>query len=164
MQILNNKQVRQKIRRLAMEIMERNFDEESIILAGINTRGYQFAEMLMEEMKGIAETELELTNIKINPAAPLSNTIEMGIPLDELENKSLIIVDDVANTGRTMFYAFQPLMGILPRKVEVAVLVDRKHKAFPVTSNYVGLSLATTLNDNIDVRISENREVTVFLD
>ncbi|MGB1217975.1 MAG: phosphoribosyltransferase family protein, partial [Saprospiraceae bacterium] len=87
MQILNNKQVQQKIRRLAMEIMERNFDEKSIVVAGINTRGFQFAEMLVDAMKGIADTDFELTNIKVNPASPLSERVQVGMPLEELENK-----------------------------------------------------------------------------
>ncbi|MBL7781855.1 MAG: phosphoribosyltransferase, partial [Saprospiraceae bacterium] len=78
-------------------------------------------------------------------------------------NKSIILVDDVANTGRTIFYAVQPLLAVVPRKVEVAVLVDRKHKSFPIKADYVGLSLATTLLENIDVRIREVERMEVNL-
>lgn len=67
------------------------------------------------------------------------------MPVEDLKDKALIIVDDVANTGRTIFYAFKPILDVLPKKVEVAVLADRTHKSFPIRVDYVGLSLATTL-------------------
>ena len=72
-------------------------------------------------------------------------------------------LDDVANTGRTIFYAVQPLLRVIPKKVEVAVMVDRKHKSFPIKADYVGLSLATTLLDDIDVQIRDVREMAVYL-
>ena len=80
-----------------------------------------------------------------------------------VRDKPVIIVDDVANTGRTIFYAVQPLLKAMPKKVEVAVLVDRKHKSFPVKADYVGLSLATTMRDNIDVQIQAVEQMAVFL-
>jgi pyrimidine operon attenuation protein/uracil phosphoribosyltransferase len=69
----------------------------------------------------------------------------------------------VANTGRTIFYAVQPLLQVLPKKVEVAVLVDRQHKSFPIKADYVGLSLATTLLEDIDVQIRDVQEMAVYL-
>ena len=83
---------------------------------------------------------------------------------EELRDKVIIVVDDVANTGRTIFYAIKPLLNVLPRKVEVAVLVDRKHKSFPVHVDYVGMSLNTTLQENIDVHIDSPEEWAVFLE
>ena len=84
------------------------------------------------------------------------------MPPAQAHNKVIIIVDDVANTGRTIFYAIKPLLDILPKKVEVAVLVDRTHKAFPIRVDYYGISLATTLRENIDVQIV-GKENAVFL-
>jgi pyrimidine operon attenuation protein/uracil phosphoribosyltransferase len=72
-------------------------------------------------------------------------------------------VDDVANTGKTFFYAFKPLLEFTPKKVRVAVLVDRKHKAFPVSVDYVGLSLATTMHEHINVIIEESEKEGVYL-
>ncbi len=69
----------------------------------------------------------------------------------------VILVDDVANTGRTIFYAFTPILRSLPKKIEVAVLVDRKHKMFPIQVNYFGMSLATTLKENIEVTLEEDQ-------
>jgi pyrimidine operon attenuation protein/uracil phosphoribosyltransferase len=86
------------------------------------------------------------------------------MPVADLHGKIIIIVDDVANTGRTIFYACKPLMETLPKRVEAVVLVDRTHKSFPIKVDYVGLSLATTLLDDINVKIGEDEEYSVFMD
>jgi len=163
MKILTDHQIRQKIRRLAIEIVENNFDEKAIILAGINQNGMAFARLLLEHLSTITRQDISLTSLKINPADPLATPVELGMPVAELCGKVIIIVDDVANTGRTMFYACKPLMETLPKRVEVAVLVDRTHKSFPIKVDYVGLSLATTLLEDIDVKIREVEEYGVFL-
>lgn len=163
MQILTDRQIRQKIRRIAIEIVERNFDESELVFAGINNNGFGFAKILMEEVQKFSNKSLSLTYIKLNPAQPLDGNIAIGTPADMLKDKAIIVVDDVANTGRTIFYAFKPLLGILPKKIETAVLVDRKHKFFPVQIDYYGLSLATTLKENIKVKICDTEEYAVFL-
>jgi pyrimidine operon attenuation protein/uracil phosphoribosyltransferase len=165
MQILSDRQIRQKIRRIAIEILERNYGETEIILAGLNNNGLVFARLLMTELQAVAEksTALALTRIRLNPANPVEYEPVVEMPSDKLEGRVVVVADDVANTGRTIFYAVQPLLKAVPKKVEVAVLVDRKHKSFPVKADYVGLSLATTLRDDIDVRIREVEEMAVFL-
>ncbi|MEO0040939.1 MAG: hypothetical protein RL329_387 [Bacteroidota bacterium] len=164
MKILTEKQIQQKIKRLTIEILEHNFDADEIILAGINNNGLEFAQLLMNELVNWQTAiPITLTRIRLSPAEPLNNPIFIEMPLQQLENKVVIICDDVANTGRTVFYALQPLMAILPKKVEVAVLVDRKHKMFPITPDYVGLSLATTLKENIEVQLKNVAEQAVYL-
>jgi pyrimidine operon attenuation protein/uracil phosphoribosyltransferase len=165
MQILDDRQIRQKIKRLAIEIIERNFGEPEIILAGLNNNGYGFAELLLKEILPWLPQDMKatITRIKLNPANPVEYEPYVELPESELRGKNIIIVDDVANTGRTIFYAVQPLLKVVPKKVEVAVLVDRKHKSFPIKADYVGLSLYTTLKDNIDVRISGVEEMAVYL-
>ena len=100
---------------------------------------------------------------QINPANPLEYEPYIEMPIETLEHKVVIVVDDVANTGRTLFYAVQPLLKILPKKIEVAVLVDRTHKSFPIKADYIGLSLATTLLDNIAVDIQGEAEYAAYL-
>ena len=146
MKLLDERQIKQKIKRLAIEILEQNFGEKEIILAGINNNGTSFARLLHRQLTRLSETQIKLTRILISPADPLSSEVTIEMPIEELKGKSIIIVDDVANTGRTIFYALKPLMNVLPKKVEVAVLVDRKHKAFPIKVDYMGLSLATTIS------------------
>jgi pyrimidine operon attenuation protein/uracil phosphoribosyltransferase len=163
MKILNERQIKQKIKRLAFEILEENYEERQIILAGINNNGVHFSKLLQKELKKITDIELVMTTIKLNPADPLSSKIQIDYPLPKLHKKVIIIVDDVANTGRTIFYAIKPLLDALPKKIEAAVLIDRKHKSFPVRVDYVGLSLATTLKEDIDVRIRSANEMSVYL-
>ena len=163
MKILDDKQIRQKIRRLTVEILERNLNEPEIILAGINNNGLEMANLLMQELVGRTEANITLTRLFLNPASPANHPIVLEMPIEEVQGKAVIVVDDVANTGRTIFYAIKPLLAVLPKKVEVAVLVDRKHKSFPIHSDYVGLSLATTLQENIEVRIRDVDELAVFL-
>lgn len=165
MQILDDRQIRQKIKRIAIEILEHNFGEAEIILAGLNNNGLGFAQLLMAELQPITpkNTLISLTRIRLNPANPVEYDPTIDMPAEDLRDKPVIIVDDVANTGRTIFYAVQPLLKALPKKVEVAVLIDRKHKSFPMKADYVGLSLATTMRDNIEVRIRGGEEMAVFL-
>lgn len=165
MGILNDRQIGQKVTRLAFEIIEQNFDSKKVFLAGINNNGYAFAELLKSELESIdvCPFDVALFRVRINPAAPLSQDIELDIDRKLLKNRSVILIDDVANTGRTLFYSFRPFMSMLIRKLQVAVLVDRKHKSFPIKVNFVGLTLATTIKDNITVEISKkgNREVYI---
>lgn len=164
MQILNHRQIQQKIKRLAIEVLERNTEADELIVAGINNNGLTFAQLIVDELKKITDTPIHLTRILLNPADPLSQAIQIEMPLEELDQKAILIVDDVANTGRTLFYACQPLLAILPHKVEVAVLVDRTHKSFPIAVDYVGLSLATTLMENIKVQLKPDADFAVFLE
>jgi pyrimidine operon attenuation protein/uracil phosphoribosyltransferase len=163
MQILNHRQIQQKINRLAIEIAEHNCEEEEIILAGINNNGIVFAELLMKRLLEMTDIDIIVTRIKLNPANPMDEGIIIEMPEEQLKNKVVILIDDVANTGRTLFYACRPILDTLPKKLEVAVLVDRKHKSFPIRVDYVGLSLATTLKENIDVKIKDVESFAVFL-
>jgi pyrimidine operon attenuation protein/uracil phosphoribosyltransferase len=163
MKILNHRQICQKIKRLAYEIYEQNFEESEIILVGVNDRGMEIAQLLMKELLIISELGITISRLHVYPPNPLSKEIHLEIPTSKLEGQVVILVDDVTNTGRTIFYAMKPLLEILIKKVEVAVLVDRKHKAFPIKVDYVGLSLATTLSENIDVEIYEVEEYAAYL-
>lgn len=166
MQILNTLQMNQKIKRISFEILERNLDEKEINFIGINNSGYALAQLLSDTLNGLEYSNLRssVTRIRVKADKPTASDIYLeGRDVCELDNKCLILVDDVANTGRTLFYAFQPLLRIIPRKLEVAVMVDRKHKLFPVHVDYVGISLATTLKENIRVDLSDVKHMTTSL-
>lgn len=163
MKILDHAQIKQKIKRIAIEILENNFTEKTIVLAGINNNGTGFARLLIKELKKITEIELKLITIRLNPAAPTTSEISIDAPIQSLKGKAIIVVDDVANTGRTIFYGCKPLLDVIPKKLEVAVLVDRKHKTFPIYAKYVGFSLATTLKEDIDLQILDTADYAVYL-
>jgi pyrimidine operon attenuation protein / uracil phosphoribosyltransferase len=163
MQILDNRQIEQKVKRIAIEILEHNYTEDEIILIGINNNGLNFAQLIMEQLLLRTKSKITLTRVRLNPAKPTEQEIILEMPTQEMQGKVIIVIDDVANTGRTIYYAIKPLMEILPKKLEVAVLVDREHKSFPIAVDYVGQSLATTIEDNIDVRLNNPLEKAAFL-
>jgi pyrimidine operon attenuation protein/uracil phosphoribosyltransferase len=163
MQILSEVEIKQKTKRLAIEILEHNYGEQELYLAGINNNGLNFAKSLGLYIKRNSDLNIHYTNIKVNAADPLSEEIVIDLAKEKLVGKSIILVDDVANTGRTLFYAFKPLLDFMPKRIEIAVLVDRKHKNFPVSPTYVGLSLATTIAENIEVRLKSVDEKSVHL-
>ena len=163
MKILDRIQINQKIKRLAYEIVESNYNETSLVLAGINNNGLGFAKMLKKQLEKISSIEIVLKQIKLNPAAPVSFPVEIDIDPVLLKNKTIIVIDDVANTGRTMFYAMKVFMDILPKRIETAVLIDRKHKLYPVEINYFGLSLATTMKEDIQVLLNKASDLAVHI-
>lgn len=163
MQILNQTQIQQKIQRLAIEILENNYQEKEMILIGINNTGMKFAELLLQRLEAISNIQFELAHISINPPQPLDPPIQLDIPTKSLTGKTVLLIDDVANSGRTLFYACLPVMEVLPKKLETAVLVNRTHKSFPIKVDYVGMELATTLKEDIKVRLLGDGHMEVTL-
>ncbi len=161
--LLSHSKISQKIKRLAIEILENNFSEKRIILAGINNNGYEFAKLLIKALQKITDIEIILARIRLNPANPIQGEVTIDVEEALIKKSVIIIVDDVANTGRTIFFAFKPILNVLAKKVEVAVLVDRMHKSFPIKVDYCGLSLTTTVKDNIDVDLHDLRSMKVFM-
>lgn len=159
MQLLTATQIKHKTERMALEILEHHIGETELILAGINNNGARFAERLRAVLRRRApHIALTMANIRVNPANPIAQPITLSLPAEQISQKVVIVIDDVANTGRTAYYALRPLLDVLCKKVEIAVLVDRKHKSFPAQPDYVALSLATTLRETIDVRLDTEDE------
>lgn len=157
-EVLKEKEIIKIIKRLSYEILENNYQAKKIYLAGINNNGLYFAELIKEQLEKISTPQIELVNIRLNPSNPLEE-ISMSIDSKELKNQHIIIIDDVANTGRTIFYAYKPFLEVIPKSVQVAVLVDRLHKSFPIKVDFLGLSLATTLKENITVNLRKKKSV-----
>ena len=164
MLLLNEKQVRTKLKRLAIQICERNLSAKKMIFVGINKTGFKIARQFYDEWQSRLEIEAQLEHLQISPQAPLQNPIRTTFNFEKSEDCHVILIDDVTNTGRTLFYATSPFIKMPFAKFEVAVLVDRKHKSYPIQPDYVGLSLATTLQENILVKFSESGDCSVFLD
>ena len=157
-QILNEQEIDQKIRRIAFEIYEGNFSEKRIVLAGILNKGYQLAKLLKRELKKIAEFEIELVQITIDKKRPDVNEIMLNNDIKSFTGSSIIIVDDVLNTGQTFAYSMKPFLDINVRKLEVAVLVNRGHPRFPISAKYSGYELSTTLKEHIEVNLTPKKK------
>ena len=161
--ILDNDAIQQKTTRIAYQIVEDNYDERELIIIGIKPNGYGYAQQLKKEIEGIDGMKVSLIELDLNKSLPLENEIKLDLGKKTLDNKVVIIVDDVANTGKTLYYALKPVMEFTPKKVQAVVLVDRQHKLFPVSPDFVGLSLSTTLQEHIVVEFAENGEGAAYL-
>lgn len=161
--ILSAMQVEQKIQRIAHQILEKNYDEKEIILIGIANRGYLLAEKINAALQTITEIKVTLHKLKLHKDKPLENDVEFSTDLDYLNNKSIILIDDVLNSGRTLIYATRYILESKLKYLTTVVLVDRKHRKFPIKANFVGLTLSTTLQEHISVDFKEGG-IKVFLD
>lgn len=160
--ILDHQAILQKITRIAYQIIEENFEEKEVILIGVKPNGFSFAERLKSEIETFSKVKITLLSLTLNKQQPLSEEIVFDKGKTVLKDKVVLLVDDVASTGKTAFYALKPIMEEQPKKVQIAVLVDRKHKRFPVSADFVGLSLSTTLKEHITVEI-KNKKAEAFL-
>ena len=151
--ILTKEVAQKKLQRMAYEIIERNPGEDHIILAGIKENGLVIAKKMIELLQPIFNGQLSLMEITLDK----KNVSEIDLsPQTNLDEKIIIVVDDVVNAGRTLLYALKPILQFYPKKIQTLVLVERTHKAFPVTSDYVGLSIATTVEEHIIVEVESD--------
>lgn len=162
-QILTGSQINQKLERIAYEILEDNYTEKMIYLGGINVKGLMIANKLKPLLESIEKIDVKILPIKVNAANPVEHEVQVELG-NWIDDKVVIIIDDVANTGRTIMFAIKPFLEYLPKKIQCAVLVDREHKTYPIQTDYKGMSLATTLQEHIDVDVSEGEFTSAYLE
>jgi pyrimidine operon attenuation protein/uracil phosphoribosyltransferase len=155
--VLNREAAREKLHRLALEIAEQlSEDDAPIVLIGIRNSGMAIAEKVSELLRRYVQVPVQLLSVTLDKQQPKEVQLSENV---NLNNKNIILVDDVSNSGRTLLYALKPLLAYFPKRIQTLVLVERMHKLFPIKPDYVGLSVATTLQDHIQVEV-ENGEVT----
>ncbi|MCL4641443.1 MULTISPECIES: phosphoribosyltransferase family protein [Olivibacter] len=163
--ILDKDQIQKKITRIAYQILEDNFEEKEIVLAGVAERGYVLARRLKEELAKISlAVDVKLINISLNK---VSSTLqaETDISVSEAKDKVVILVDDVLNSGRTLAYGLGVFLNVPLKKLRTAVLIDRSHHKFPVISDFSGHKLSTILNEHVSVTLEgfENEQDAAYL-
>src|SRR5689334_17271357 len=149
--ILDAKQVKQKLRRMAFEIYEHNFKEKNIVLAGIEGQGYVLATLLARELETISPLEVKLVKINIDKLAPQQSEITLDCEVKEIKKKCIVLVDDVLNTGRTFTYGMKPFLDIEVKKIEAPALVNPGLILFPIHAQSTGYDLPTpiTIQDEV---------------
>ena len=152
--IITEEVAQKKMLRMAYEIIENNDGEEELILAGIRESGSVIARNIQSLLTGIHPIRLEMVTISLDKKMP--NEVTMSKPISS-DNKTIILIDDVSNSGKTLMYALKPFLSFHPKKIQTLVLVERTHKLFPVNPTYVGLSVATTLQEHIYVDVEGER-------
>ena len=159
--ILDYHLVKKKIRRISLQIIESNSIDDEIIIAGIENNGYLIAKKICNEIKKISDKKIQLCSIKIDKKNPRKE-ITVSLVEEQYENKSVVIVDDVLNSGSTLMYAVKYFLDTKLKKLKTAVLVDRNHKKYPIKADYKGLSLSTSIQNHVKVSIDGN-EINAYL-
>jgi pyrimidine operon attenuation protein/uracil phosphoribosyltransferase len=156
-QILDQAQIKQKIDRIAYQILEDCFDEKEIIIAGIASRGFVFAQKLEKVLSKISKIKCTLVEITLDKDS--NNLVaSTNISVSKCKNKTIILVDDVLNSGRTLLYGLSVFLNIPTKKIRTAVLVDRSHKLFPISTDYAGYTISTVSQEHISVVFDKNKE------
>ncbi len=161
--LLDAEQTIRKIKRIAYQIFEQNFDEKEIIIAGIAGEGLALAEKIVHELRLISKQTIWLASLSFDKAATAQPDVQIACDVDTFKKKAVILVDDVLNTGKTLAYSLKPFLGISLKNLQVAVLVNRDHLKFPIKADYVGYSMSTTLKEHVKVIISDEQEMGVYL-
>lgn len=163
--ILNKEEIHQKSKRIAFQILEDNFEETEIVLAGIADRGYVFAQRLQKLILELApDKKIDLIKVSIDKNKR-SLDVQTDLPVEIASNKAVIVIDDVLNSGRTLAYALGAFINVPLKKMRTAVLIDRSHHQFPVFSDFYGQKLSTVLKEHVEVYLEEidNQEDSTWL-
>jgi pyrimidine operon attenuation protein/uracil phosphoribosyltransferase len=160
--ILDHAQIMQKLKRIAYQIYEANHQEKEVVIVAVERKGRLLSDRILPLLMQEASFEIHQLNITVDKRNPLS------IPqLDgdgaQLNGKSVVLIDDVLNSGRTLMYAACYLLKWPVARLSTVVLVDRRHRKYPIKADYVGLTLSTTLQEHINVVFEEGNDA-VYLE
>ena len=153
--------IHSSIERIAYQIYECNFEEDTLFIAGIGEKGKILSSLIGKSLGSISKIKVKLLTLNIDKKNPLNNVI-CDKPLSILKNNSVVVVDDVLNTGSTLIYAVSYFLQVPVKSIKTAVMVNRNHKKFPVKADFKGISLATTINEHISV-ILDGPDPGIFL-
>ena len=159
--ILTNSQIKRKIKRISLQIIESNVEEKEVVLAGIEQNGFLLAKELNKMIAEISNLNIKLCSLKIDKKKPLNN-ISTSLNSSEYKNKSIVVVDDVLNSGSTLMYAVKHFLDTELRQLKTTVLVDRNHKKFPIKADFKGVSLSTSIQNHVKVQFDKN-SIEAFL-
>jgi len=151
--ILTHDEIVHKIKRIAYQIYESNVEEKELILAGIENNGYVLAKKLKIVLKQISPIEPILCKVSIDKKNPI-NEITTSIPAEGYRNKSVILIDDVLNSGTTLIYGVKHFLNVPLKQFKTAVLVNRNHKKYPVKADFKGISLSTSLKEHVNIDLN----------
>jgi len=154
--ILNDDQIRSKLKRISYQILETNLQSSELIIAGIESNGYLIAKELKKILNKLSNIEVTLCKVKINKKNP-RKPIETSIVKEQYSNKSIVLVDDVLNSGSTLIYGVKHFLETELLQFKTAVLVNRNHKKFPVKADFKGISLSTSMQSQIMVEFKGSK-------
>lgn len=159
--VLDHERVQRKLMRIAHQLHEENFTEGSIVMVGVAPRGFTLAKRLYDILSKSTEMTMELVELKLDKDEPLEKPVELSIDPKQLRDRVVVLVDDVLMSGRTLMHAAGFLVQVPLKRLTTVVLVDRRHRAYPIRADIVGLTLSTTMQEHISVELG--KKDTVYL-
>jgi len=160
--ILNTLAVSQKTRRIAYQILESNSNEKEVIIVGIVGNGLLFAKEIVRDLNQISDIKTTLCEIVINKKNPLEK-VSTTLSEEDYKNKSIVLVDDVLNSGATLIYGVKHFLNVPLKRFKTAVLVNRNHKKYPVKADFKGISLSTSIKEHVVVEFNENETIAYLM-
>lgn len=160
--ILSHEAIALKLDRIAWQILEEHFGDKKIVLVGLADKGVFIAQEIEKRISKFSDVGVHCISIEVNKETPLRSDVILGNS-KLVNNASVVLVDDVLNSGKTMVAALKEVLNHIPKKVSVAVLANRDHHKFPIQANFVGISLATTVKEHITFSLEEGK-MSVWLD
>lgn len=161
--ILNSTAIAQKLERIVHEIHEKCFDHEKVVLCGIVGNGTVIASKIYRRLKEVSDLNIELGSVYVNKETPLSEPVTCTIDEANFDSATVIVIDDVSNSGKTLIYAVQYFLQYKTKNIKTLVLVDRNHNRYPIQADFIGTSLSTTLKEHIEVTLEEDKEAVYLI-
>ena len=159
--ILTSESANQKLHRMALELAENlSGSAADVILIGVRTNGLVIAQKIAELLKPYISNKIAIISVSLNKQLPKEVVLSENTNLNDL---NLVLIDDVANSGKTLLYALKPLLAFYPRTIQTLVLVERMYKLYPVKPDYVGISVATTPENHIEVEVSDGQIMGAYV-
>lgn len=162
--VMTHDNVVRKLDRMARELLEVHFQESSLVLIGVAGQGVALCEALSSRLQALSNLEVLTGTLTMHKDLPLEHELLCDVDMTTWNDKIVILVDDVLNSGRTLIHAVRFVLEGHPREVHTAVLVDRKHRSFPIRADYCGLTLSTHHNEHIAVDLSDPDHTSVHLE
>lgn len=159
--VLEHERIQRKLRRIAIQVYEENVNEPGLVLVGIAPRGAKLAARLKAHLEEISPLAVELHELVLDKDAPVKGIARLAHGTVDLNGRVVVLVDDVLMSGRTLMYAAAHLIASPLKRLTTVVLVDRRHRSFPIRADIVGLTLTTTLQEHISVEFG--RKDAVYL-
>lgn len=155
--IVDSQTITHSTRRIAYQIYEANFNYKTLFVVGIAKSGVLYAESIITVLKEISDLEIHFIQLEINKNNPYL-PIKTSDSIDQLKNQSVVLIDDVLNTGSTLMYAAKHLLEVPLKQLKTAVLVNRNHKNYPIKADFKGISLSTSINEHIEVNLNSEKK------
>ena len=159
--VLDHERVQRKLERIAHQLHEENHEEQGIILVGIAPRGLALAKRLQARLKEISALDVDLVTLQLDKDKPLEAPVKLSLELDALRDRTVVLVDDVLMSGRTLMHAAAHLVTVPLKRLTTVVLVDRRHRSYPIRADIVGLTLSTTTQEHISVELGRKDSVHI---